>query len=231
MDLKTLTVIHNVGFNYPHGSCLNPAGDTLYVTQQTNSNKIYKIPVNDFSAFTEVNLFTTSPSTFLNSHVIDFSPDGTKYFVTCQGTSEVRVFQQGSDQLLAIIPVGGLPSEMDVSYTHNYLFVTCEEDTISFPGKRGSVAVIDMTNNSLITTIYSGHQPHGIGVDDEKNLVYVANRNKSNDGPAPHHSSSCEGRNGYVTFMDMSNLNLLNTGTSSKKIELSVDPYENAIRP
>lgn len=231
VDLNTLTAIHHIGFNYPHGACLNPAGDTLYVTQQTNSNKLYKIPVNDFSAFVEVNLFTSSPPTFLNTHVVDFSPDGTKYFVTCEGTSEVRVFQQGSDQLLATIPVGADVSEMTMSVTHNYLFVTSEEDTISFPGKRGSVAVIDMASNSLLTTIYTGHQPHGISVDDAKDLVYVANRNKTNDGPAPHHSGNCGGRNGYVTFIDMSTLALLQNGSGTKKIEVSVDPYEIAIRP
>ena len=230
VDLNSLTVTHNIGFNYPHGSCLNPAGDTLYVTQQTNSNKIYKIPVNDFSAYVEVNLFTSLPATFLNSHTVDFSPDGTKYFVTCQGTSEVRVFKQGTDQLLAVIPVGGFPSEMDMSETHNYLFVACEEDTITFPGKRGSIAIIDMANNSLISTIYTGWQPHGISVDDDKNMVYVANRNKTNGGPAPHHTSECAGKNGYVTFIDMNTLTLLKAGTSDKKIEVSVDPYEITVR-
>ena len=195
-----------------------------------NSNKIYKIPVNDFSAFVEVNLFTSLPATFLNSHTVDFSPDGTKYFVTCQGTSEVRVFKQGTDQLLAVIPVGGFPSEMDMSETHNYLFVACEEDTITFPGKRGSIAIIDMANNSLISTIYTGWQPHGISVDDDKNMVYVANRNKTNGGPAPHHTSECAGKNGYITFIDMNTITLLKAGTSDKKIEVSVDPYEITVR-
>ncbi len=230
VDLSSLTVVHNNGFNYPHGSCLNPAGDTLYVTQQTNSSKMYKIPINDFSSFKEVNLFTTPPALALNSHVINFSPDGTKYFVTCQGSSEVRVFRQATDQLIAVIPVGGLPSEMDISITHNYLFVTCEEDTTSFPGKRGAIAVIDISNNSLVKTIYAGHQPHGISVDDSNNMVYIANRNKTNDGPAPHHSSNCGGRNGYITFIDMNTLTLLKSGLNDKKVEVSVDPYEIAIR-
>ncbi len=230
VDLNTFAVTHNIGFNYPHGSCLNPTEDTLYVTEQNNSSKMYKVPVNDFSAFSEINLFTTPPPSFLNSHLVDFSPDGTEYFVTCQGTSEVRVFQQGTDQLLATIPVGGLPSEMAISDLHNYLFVTCEEDTLSFPGKRGSIAVIDIASNSLIKTIYSGHQPHGIDVDDEKNLVYIANRNKTNDGPAPHHTSVCGGRNGYVTFIDMNSLELIQAGAGAKKTEVSVDPYEVAVR-
>ena len=230
VDLNALTVTHNIGFNYPHGSCLSPAGDTLYVTEQTGSSKLYKIPVNDFSSFTEINLYTTQPAIPLNSHVVNFSPDGSKYFVTCQGTSEVRVFQIHTDSLLAIIPVGGYPSEMDISVTHNYLFVTCEEDTLTFPGKRGSIAVINISHNSLITTIYSGWQPHGISVDDDKNLVYIANRNVTIGGPAPHHSSACGGKDGYVSFIDMNTLTLLKLGISDKTIELSVDPYEIAVR-
>lgn len=231
VELTTFAVTHNMGYNFPHGSCLNPAGDTLYVTQQNSSNKLYKMPVNDLFAFTEVNLFTTQPTSFLNAHEVFFSPDGTKYFVTCQGTSELRIFQYGTDQLLAIIPVGALPSEMSASTLHNYLFVTCPEDIISFPGKRGAVWIIDINTNSLISTIYTGHQPHGLAVDDTKNLVYVANRNATTDGPAPHHSGACGGRNGYVSFIDMSTLTLLKSGTSDKKVEVSVDPYSVAVRP
>lgn len=231
VDLNSLTVTHHIGFNYPHGACLNPAGDTLYVTQQTNSNKLYKIPVNDFSAFVEINLYTTPPPTFLDTHVVDFSPDGTKYFVSCEGSSEVRILQAGTDQLLAVVPLAGEACELAISPSTNYLFVSSEEDTLSFPGKRGSVAVIDMATNTLIKTIYTGHQPHGISVDDEKGLVIVANRNKTNDGPAPHHSGNCGGRNGYLTFIELNTLSLLQTGTSTKKIEVSVDPYEVAVRP
>jgi DNA-binding beta-propeller fold protein YncE len=191
---------------------------------------MYKIPVNDFSSFTEINLYNTQPVIPLNTHVVNFSPDGSTYYVTCQDASEVRAFQQGTDKLLAIIPVGGFPQEMDVSATNNYLFVTCQEDTLSFPGKRGSIAVIDMTSNTLIKTIYSGWQPHGISVDDSKNMVYIANRNVTAGGPAPHHSSGCGGKDGYVTFIDMNTLTLMKLGISDKTIEVSVDPYETAVR-
>lgn len=231
VDLNLLAVEHNVGFNFPHGSTLNMAGDTLYVTQQTASSKLYKMPVNDISSFTEVNLYTTLPGSSLNPHEVLFSTDGTKYFVTCQGSSEVRIFQQGTDELLATLPVGAMPSEMAVSSAGNYLFVTCMEDGTSFPGKTGAVWVIDINSNSVIKSIYSGHQPHGIAVDDHKNMVYVANRNATQDGPAPHHSGACGGRNGYVSFIDMATLELIKTGSNDKKIEVSVDPYSVALRP
>jgi len=234
VNLNTLAVVHHTGFNYPRGSCLNPAGDTLYVAQQTSSNKIYKVPINNFAGKSQVNLYTTLPASgVLSPSEIAFSADGTKYFVTCQGSSELRIFQRGNDALLAIIPVGALPSTMDISSKHGYLFVACQEDTTTFTGHRGTVAIIDMVNNSLITKIYSGHQPHGIAVDDSNGLVYVANRNSSSGGPAPHHSisiSTCSGNNGYVTFIDMKTLSLVKQGSSSKQVEIAVDPYSIAIR-
>ena len=231
VDLNTMTASYKQGFNNPHGSTLNKTNDTLYITQQVNSSNIYKIPVNDFDNYEDnIHLYSTTPPTHLNAHEVAFTPDGTKYFVTCQGTSEVRVFQAGTDQLLAIIPVGALPSEMSFSTTTNYLFVTCTEDVTNFPGKRGSVAVIDYQTNQLVKTIYTGHQPHGIAVDDNKGLVVVANRNAISGGPAPHHSSNCGGRNGYITFIDLNTLELVTSGNTTKRIEVAVDPYSVSVR-
>lgn len=232
VTLSTMTPFVQSGFSYPHGSALNSTNDTLYVTQQTNSSKIYKIPVADFSAYSEVNLFTGAPpATALNSHEIRFNPTGTKYFVTCQGTSEVRVMQTSNDSLLSIIPVGALPSEMSVSNTTPFLYVTCVEDTLTFPGKRGSVAIINTITNALQSTLYTGHQPHGIEVDDVKKLVYVANRNATNDGPAPHHSSECGGRNGNVSFIDLITRTMVTTSNGNvKKVEVSVDPYSVSVK-
>lgn len=231
VDLNTLSASTLQGFNYPHGSALNKSNDILYVTQQTNSSKLYKIPVNDFSSLSEINLYTTPPAKPLNTHELRFTPDGSKYFVTCQGTSEVRVFETATDALLAIIPVGDMPSELSFSKSTNHLFVTCMEDLTTFPGKRGSVAIINYETNTLEKLIYTGHQPHGIEVDDERQLVYVINRNATSDGPAPHHLGECGGRNGNVSFIDLNTLNMLSSGSSSfKKVEIAVDPYSVSIR-
>lgn len=232
VTLSNMTPSVQSGFSYPHGSALNNTNDTLYITQQTNSSKIYKIPVADFSAYTEVNLYTGAPPAIaLNPHEIRFNPTGTRYFVTCQGTSEVRVMQTSNDSLLTIIPVGAYPSEMSFSITTPFLYITCTEDTLTFSAKRGSVAIINTTTNTLQSTIYAGHQPHGIEVDDVKKLVYVANRNATNDGPAPHHSSECGGRNGYISFIDLITRNMVLTSNGSiKKVEVSVDPYSISVK-
>ncbi len=233
VNLTTLAVNTQMGFVYPHGSALTNAGDVLYVTQQTNSSKLYRIPVDDFSLFSEVKLYSTpsSPPQALNSHDLRFTPDGSKYFVTCQGTSEVRVLKTSNDSLLAIIPVGGMPSELSFSKSTSHLFVTCMEDLTNFPGKRGSVAVINYETNTLEKFIYTGHQPHGVEVDDEKKIVYVINRNATSDGPPPHHTGICGGRNGNVSFIDLNTLEMVPSGSSIKKVEVSVDPYSVSIRP
>ena len=158
--------------------------------------------------------------TNLEAHDIKFSPDGNSYYVTCQKTNDVRVYSRFTDALIATIPVGGYPQELSFSTSTDYLFITCMEDEITFPGKVGSISVINYKTNTLVKSIYTGTQPHGIAVDDAKKLVYVANRNATTKGPAPHHTSLCGGRNGSVSVIDLNTLTLTN-----KKIEVSVDPY------
>lgn len=237
VDLDNLTQYPEAPFNNPHGMMLSPGNDTLYATQQTG-NYIYKVST-DFESLSMVQLYGATPPTtpdYVGPHEAMFSPDHTKYFVTCQGIgiSDVRVFQAGTDQLLATIPLkqGALPSEMAISTSTHHLFVTCINDTISFPGKRGSVAVIDYNSNSLVQYVYTGWQPHGIAVDDENHVAVVANENITSDGPAPHHVNICGGRNGYITFIDLNTLQTVKntTGTADKKIEVSVDPYSVAKR-
>ena len=63
-------------------------------------------------------------------------------------------------------------------------------------------------------------------MDDVKKLVYVANRNSSIDGPAPQHTSVCGGRNGNVSFINLTTQTVVtNPNITIKKIEVSVDPY------
>jgi hypothetical protein len=70
-------------------------------------------------------------------------------------------------------------------------------------------------------------QPHGIAIDDVRKLIIVTNRNKTTDGPAPHHSSECGGRNGFISYFSLSDFSAL----TKMKTEVSVDPYSIAIRP
>jgi len=91
----------------------------------------------------------------------------------------------------------------------------------SDPLKKSYISVINYQTNTFIKNIYAGYQSHGIAVDEINNRVYVTNRNVNSNGPAPHHSSVCGGRNGNITAIDLNTLELV----PGFKTEVSVDPY------
>jgi DNA-binding beta-propeller fold protein YncE len=223
VDILTMSVQLIPGFGNPHGSTLTANGDTLYMTAQQSSS-LFKIPVNDIVNYEVIDLVDGVPpvgNVELEPHEVMFTPDHSKYFVTCQESNEVRVYDASNDNLITVIPVGLLPQEMSISEDFPYLFVTCTDDINANPAQRGSVAVINYQTNTFIKKIYSGYQPHGITVDDTNDKVIVANRNIDPTGPPPHHTSTCGSRNGYVTLIDMNTLELI-PGSST---EISVDPY------
>jgi DNA-binding beta-propeller fold protein YncE len=97
------------------------------------------------------------------------------------------------------------------------------------------VNVIDYNTLNVISSIYTGYQPHGIAVDDAEGIVYVANLNYDPNGPAPHHVSECGNRNGNLTIIDMNTLQLYQKTQSdgfryTYKNELLAFPYYVAIR-
>jgi len=211
------------GLIYPHGSALNQSNDTLYVTSQLG-NYLFKIPT-DFSTIYNVVLDNSgipNNTSSLDPHEIMMSPDFSKYFVTCQKSNEIKVVDRLTGNVITSIPVGDTPQEMAISTSKNYLFVSCMEDITTFGNtKRGSVYVININTHSIVKSIYTGHQPHGIMVDEQNSRVYVTNRNVTQGGPSPHHASLCAGQNGYVTTIDLNTLQLL----PEFKAEVSVDPY------
>ncbi len=214
----------------PHGSAVSSNNNTLLLTCNLG-NYLYKVDVTDPTSpsFDKIIIDGSSfPSntSAQNAHEVIFTPDGSKVFATCQGTNDVRVLDWPSGTLSATLPVGVYPQEVAISTTRPYLFVTCTEDTATYPGRRGSVYIINYETNTVLGSVNTGFQPHGVCVDEARGLVLVAHRNIDSDGPAPHHSTSCSGRNGYVTFIDMNTLQLV----PNSKIEVSVDPYSAVMR-
>ena len=234
VDLATMTPAaqYNLGGS-PHGVRFHPQGGAVYFTQQ-EGDVLTKLVYTDLlnpDRIETVDLIQgipkSNPSRALGPHEMLFSPDGQVYAVTCSYNDEIRFFQASNDSLLAVLPVGNYPVEMDATSSH--LFVTCMEDTTLNPGnpiRRGSVDVVRWSDYALETRVYTGFQPHGISVDEPKGLVYVAHRNVSADGPAPHHSSNCGGRNGNITAIRLGSFDLL----PNFKHELSADPYSVGLR-
>lgn len=226
VDVENMRLLHNFGgFTNAHGIALNNTNDTIYMTAQTG-NYIYKLDTSFNSINTVVLDLSGTPNStsLLDPHEITFSPDGLKYFVTCQQSNEVRVMSTVGDNLLQVISTGTYPLEMVKSVSRNKLYVSCQNDANSNPKVLGSVTVIDMTNYTSANHKV-GYQPHGIGVDEANNLLIVASRNLITNGPTPHHTGVC-GRNGFVNFFDLNNMQLL-----SKKTEVSSDPYSVIVKP
>ena len=229
LQTKPLQVLKEFGggatglFKFPHGIIANTSFDTFRVTAQYG-NYIYKFTA-DENLYTKISLdgkpLSNNPGT-LDPHELYYTPDKSKYFITCEASNEVRIFDAKKDTLIKTISLGIFPQEIAMSKTKPYAFITCSEDVSSFPGFKGSVYVINYNTLTITKRIDAPfYQPHGINVDDLHAIFYVYSRNVNPSGPAPHHSSSCAGRNGYYQVFDLNTLNL----KTNKRFETIVDPY------
>jgi YVTN family beta-propeller protein len=215
-------------FVNPHGIASNPSFDTFWVTSQYG-NTVYRVTKKG-----SVRMYSIDDNdpNFLNQtrdpHEIVMSPDHSKYFLTCQASNEVRVMDTKTNKLIKVIPVGTFPQEFAISKAKPYLFVSCQEEvTGEFPNFKGAVYVIDYNTLELVRRIPGPfYQIHGLTVDDKNSRLYVASRNVSTSGPAPHHSSECGGRNGYYSVYDINTLQ----PSTNRRFESSVDPYSADVR-
>lgn len=233
VDLNSMSIIATYyGTNvlvYPHGCILNNNGTLAYITSQ-QGNFIYRADISDpyNPDITRVVLNTGDlPSTngIYKPYAMAWLPGNTRYAVTCQGTNELRVFNAANDSLIGVIPTSGVPQLMSHSLKAPYLFVSCMEDSSNSQTQSG-VDVINYTTLQKVTSVHTGYQPRGLATDDENHCVWVANRNISPVGWSPHHTTSCKGKNGYITIIDINTLQLI----PGWKAEVSVDPYCISIR-
>lgn len=149
------------------------------------------------------------------------TPDWSKMFITCQNTDEVKVYDFAT-RSIRTFQVGRMPQEMAVSRKFPYVFVSCMEHRRDNEGKvRGYVYVIDYKVWDVKRIEERFFQPHGITVDDRNGLLYVFSRNIDTDGPVPHCTFDCNGRNGFYQAFDMNN----NFKPVGIRHEVTPDPY------
>lgn len=221
-------------FVLPHGMSLSPDEHYLYVLP-SGGNFVYKMDVTNPlqpQLPQQVCLVPGSQASFsaadnLNFHEIVFSPDGSKYFVNTQLKNDVRVYNAKNDSLLSIIPTAIYPQEFAFSKHYPYLFVSCIMDSTCTSSQcLGAITVIDYNSFQVVKNIKEVfYQPHGLVVDDANHRLFVASRNLDLNGPPPHHSAACTGRNGFISSVNLDNLTL-----EDYHVDLSVDPYSVAIR-
>lgn len=227
VDLEKLKLIHFLGgFNNPHGIALNAAEDKIYIGAQYG-NYITELDTS-FTVNNDISLqngIAPSPLSSLDIHDLLLSNNNSDLFITCQKSNEVRIFNIPTQSVTAVIPTAKYPQEIVYASSTNHYFVSCTYDSTTFAGSIGVITRIQPQGFST-SNIKCGFQPHGIAVDESKKLLYVLSRNIQSNGPAPHHTSQCNGRNGFVNFIDLTSFKVL-----TKKYELSVDPYFIFARP
>jgi DNA-binding beta-propeller fold protein YncE len=225
VDLVNRKLLHFLpNFTYPHGIVLNDAEDSIYVGAQTGN--YLSVIDTGFTTKYECALEAApvSYTTSLDIHDVILSHDKQEIIVTCQNSNEVRKLNLSTRQITAI-NTGIQPQEIVYSPSTHQYFVSCPYDATTFPNSLGMVMKFN-EQFTASTNIQVGYQPHGIGVDESKKVLYVLSRNLSTTGPAPHHTNACGGRNGFLNIIDMNTLKVL-----PKKYELSSDPYFVFARP
>jgi YVTN family beta-propeller protein len=96
------------------------------------------------------------------------SPDGTRLYVLCQQSEEVRVLDAVTYAQIKTVPVGRVPRGMTLSTTGDRLFVTNSwDDTLS---------VIDTETLAIAATWSVGAEPSGVVEDRAGAHLFVANR-------------------------------------------------------
>lgn len=217
----------NTGFINPHGITSNAAFNTFYVTS-LEGNTIYKFSNGNTEAISiDGKPRTTTTGLTPDPYEIIMSPDYSKYYVACQNSHELRVFDASNDKLIKVIPVGTQPQGMTFASTKPYLFLSCMEDAGSNSKFKGTVYVINYNTFEIVKRISGkSYQPHTVAINTDDNSFYIFSRNQNYDGPAPHHQGPCSGRNGYYEVYDLSTLE----PKVDKRFEVLVDPFVSDVR-
>lgn len=224
INTATMQVEKNYGQNirFVGGFATTNSGG-FYATSQFG-NTVYEIKAD--GSYTAISIDGQQPKQETSISTPDpfriaLSPNKDKYFVTCTNTDEVRILSSSDNKLLHTIPVGHNPQEMTIAADHNYLLVSCTNDTAGVLNV-GSVYVIDYNTGKVVKILRQQFfQPNGIAVDSKNDLLFVFSRNEDKNGPPPHHNSPCNGRNGFYQVFDLQTL----APATNKRFEVTVDPY------
>ena len=99
VDLTSMALETSLTFETPHGGFVTPDGSYFYLTSQ-NGNFINKIALSSAPFYDDVNYIVLVPgqqkisSSSIDPHEMILSPDGSKYFVSCQTSNEVRFWNR-----------------------------------------------------------------------------------------------------------------------------------------
>ncbi|MCX7606154.1 MAG: beta-propeller fold lactonase family protein [Bacteroidia bacterium] len=199
----------------PHGLWVTPDFRYAYVTANSG-NYITKVEIApDRSRFIDFTQIPLTPNALPQTdnrwgpYQILAEPSGRYYFVSCDVANEVRVFSQGNDSLVAVLPTAAAPKLM--AYHEGLLYVAClKASAPSLQGnKLGAIALIDVQTLRVLTHVFNlGHLPRGIGVDPLQNQLFVSYENTAGGDPPHHYVGGLPGAPGKVYILQLPTLQL-----------------------
>jgi DNA-binding beta-propeller fold protein YncE len=208
-------------FSKPHGMAANSAFDTIYMTAQYG-NTVYKFTPN-FKYIKAISIDSNASqfsAGMRDPHEIMLTPDGSKYFLTCEASSEIRVMDAHTDKLLNVFSVPTKPQEIALAPTKDLMLITCMEGESPIPNTRGAIVAINYKTMNMQTIYGSFWQPHGIAVDEANGTFYVVSTNIGGPFTGHNHTNS-SGKAGWYCIYDLNTLQPAN----SRQYELLSQPY------
>lgn len=224
-----MQMTRNLGQSMEYISGFAATADGGFYAASQFGNTIYKIENN--GGFNAISIDGNAPTQTSSAGSPDpyrlcLSPDGKRLIVSCSGTNEVLILNTAGHAIEKVIKTGSGPQELLMSTQMPYLYVSCVNDTIGNM-ERGSVYVINYETGAVLKKITGGFfQPTAMALNEHEGLLYVFSRNDDKNGPLPHHSGPCAGRNGFYRVYDVRS----QTFDNNRRYETSVDPYHAAVR-
>ncbi len=105
---------------------------------------------------------------YLSPREMVLSPDGSRLYVMCEASDEVRVVDTSSGKVVRAVAVGHMPRGISLSPDGRQIFVANSWDD--------TVSVIDASSLGVVRTLATGFEPNSVIADREGKTLYVANR-------------------------------------------------------
>lgn len=179
IDTASLTVSTSIpGFRDLSAVAVAPDGKHVYVTTSGGPGSPYQAEVSVIdTASNEVVARIPFPEGGALKGIAA-SPDGKHIYVTNQSLFSLSVIDTQTNATVATIQFGygREANNVAISPDGKYAYVTIQDfDTGSTYGEPGSVAVIDIKSNTVLTRIPTGFYSFGIAVTPDGKRAYVAN--------------------------------------------------------
>ena len=212
-QMKLISIVELPGTSYPSGMVYDEAGAELWIGCETgNFLTVLQIDSDKVISTRHVILDGSSSTSFqhgVNPLPMSVNAGAQKCIVSSRGRKNLLAIDINTGNIMYETAFPAEPVAVAFDHSGERLFVACMDDSVTFPGHRGVLHILQSSTGAHIDRVKAGYQSSGMCLVSAQNYLAVVNSNLHAAGPAPHHSSGCGGRNGYLTFLDLSTLRVL----------------------